>query len=723
MMAATSIDPLEHLPYEICANILQCLSSDAPEGPLPYIGVSQRWSRAILEEPNLWTSVIIDESADEDARIRTFLYLSRDHLLDVTVIAPFARLDGLRAVLEEAHRIRSFRISTGLPGPRSYNIFAQGVLQFLQQSVSIYPQMKTMDIEAHIFNAWDDLVKKSPDIRIIRGIHLRVNTILYSQIQEARANPGSWDDALKLVLSDSLTSLSIDTGFFKTENLVVQADQLMNRVSWKLNRLDISLGWSQVLMLSPLLFALQTLRTLTLQLGDYGDLANEWVAPVLAFDEMQRLEDLAIRITFPRRASDHHKESVMKMFTANQPFKHLKTLSIQADFYIESMSLYSLLHSVSGIRRLSLDVMVDTNKFDKPPVIMKNLLHLSLSPAIIINYLEAPIAINTELFAPERRYFPNAPLLGTSVSNLRVDTRVFDHINRGWPAHHVATQWASLQCIQFQRLEWCSTTVTQVSSLRIIDFYSLSRAYLRGSALPAIDGLLRDLLLNRDACPHLHTIKSPHYPAWEPLFEVLRRRNSSEISSLKVITLPGYPVLSILSPLVLLLQGRVDVHTPVDIDDLIYRRFTDPDEKLCVNHVPVFAEIAEVTVSSIACLQCAISGYTHCKLKEGTEVMPEEDTKPGDLSLMNLYRDDPVSGQPLLERLIKMRDPLGLPNPRLRNDQDALACFRHLHAVDVTGSTLDGKCKTLHAIHSTEPRYQECTTRMRMIEKVSLDIY
>ena len=99
-----------------------------------------------------------------------------------------------------------------------------------------------------------------------------------------------------------------------------------------------------------------------------------------------------------------------------------------------------------------------------------------------------------------------------------------------------------------------------------------------------IDGLLQDLLQNHNACPHLHTIKSLDYPVWEPLFEVLRRRNSSGIPSLKLITLPGYPVLPILSPLVLLLQGHVDVHTLVDVDDLIYRRFTDPDEDLCVNH-------------------------------------------------------------------------------------------------------------------------------------------
>lgn len=67
-------------------------------------------------------------------RICTFLHLSRDHLLDVTVMCPFTRLDGFQATLEQGHRIRSLRVSeiwwrTGIGRIDIHKIF-----QCLQQS-------------------------------------------------------------------------------------------------------------------------------------------------------------------------------------------------------------------------------------------------------------------------------------------------------------------------------------------------------------------------------------------------------------------------------------------------------------------------------------------------------------------------------------------------------------------------------------------------------------
>jgi hypothetical protein len=80
------------------------------------------------------------------------------------------------------------------------------------------------------------------------------------------------------------------------------------------------------------------------------------------------------------------------------------------------------------------------------------------------------------------------------------------------------------------------------------------------------------------------------------------------------------------------------------------------------------------------------------------EVVPEEDTKTGDLSLLDLHRDSAASGQLHLGRLrreidiedkIKKRDSLLSGNPRII-DLEA-PCTRHLQAVDIAGFTLDGK--------------------------------
>jgi hypothetical protein len=120
-MAATTIsmiDPLERLPYELWVKTFQCVVSDRREGTLPYLAVSQKWSQTILEEPSLWTSIIIDGDIDEVVRIYIFLHLSRDHLLDVTVMGLVTLVtqldDGLQVALEQGHRIRSLTLSDKL---------------------------------------------------------------------------------------------------------------------------------------------------------------------------------------------------------------------------------------------------------------------------------------------------------------------------------------------------------------------------------------------------------------------------------------------------------------------------------------------------------------------------------------------------------------------------------------------------------------------------------
>jgi hypothetical protein len=51
---------------------------------------------------------------------------------------------------------------------------------------------------------------------------------------------------------------------------------------------------------------------------------------------------------------------------------------------------------------------------------------------------------------------------------------------------------------------------------------------------------------------------------------------------LQELVLPGFPILAILSQLVKLLQGRTDVYTDRDIDEVIYKRAMD--ERLYVQY-------------------------------------------------------------------------------------------------------------------------------------------
>jgi hypothetical protein len=78
--------------------------------------------------------------------------------------------------------------------------------------------------------------------------------------------------------------------------------------------------------------------------------------------------------------------------------------------------------------------------------------------------------------------------------------------------------------------------------------------------------------------------------------------------------------------------------------------------------------------------------------------VPEENTKTGDLSLLDLYCDSATSGQLHLGRLkreidmedkIKKQGSLFFGNPRIINSIGSF-CSRH-EQVDIAGFTLDGK--------------------------------
>jgi hypothetical protein len=112
--------------------------------------------------------------------------------------------------------------------------------------------------------------------------------------------------------------------------------------------------------------------------------------------------------------------------------------------------------------------------------------------------------------------------------------------------------------------EW----VFHLSSIHTIDF-----AFTDYSRV--LNFFLLDLLRHPGALPNLSTIKTGGFPAWELLFEVLRRRNMAQLRPLQELVFPGFPILAILSRLVKLLQGHTDVYTNRDIDEVISKRWGD----------------------------------------------------------------------------------------------------------------------------------------------------
>jgi len=99
-----TFDPLERFPAEIWQECFRLAISDDAHGPLPYLAVSTKWHETILDVPSLWTTIIIDDGEDQDARIYTFLLLSKTLLLDVE----YKGFNGVPGIMEGCtSRIRS----------------------------------------------------------------------------------------------------------------------------------------------------------------------------------------------------------------------------------------------------------------------------------------------------------------------------------------------------------------------------------------------------------------------------------------------------------------------------------------------------------------------------------------------------------------------------------------------------------------------------------------
>lgn len=237
---------------------------------------------------------------------------------------------------------------------------------------------------------------------------------------------------------------------------------------------------------------------------------------------------------------------------------------------------------------------------------------------------------------------------------------------------------------------WCKTLIG-VRSLREVNF---------DSTRPILDGFLLDMLENPTACPNLNTIKSSRYPTWELLFEILRCRNKLNHKSIKQLSLLAYPAPPILTPLVLLLQGRSDIHTRKNISEVIYRRgqdyynndehndFRDSLYAALLSHF-----ILLTYIPSQLCRSCILSGYSLCS-SDGVGRTPKETSQFFPLDPLELYEDESISSA----RSIDTKKFESLRRDRILKAREYFLqfveitdttgdCARHRNPVEITGST------------------------------------
>ena len=83
--APRSKDILKIFPYEVWPKCIMAAIDREPEGPLPFLNISTHWQTLLLDTPELWTYIHIEDGEDLAARVHLFLHLSRHCPLEVAV--------------------------------------------------------------------------------------------------------------------------------------------------------------------------------------------------------------------------------------------------------------------------------------------------------------------------------------------------------------------------------------------------------------------------------------------------------------------------------------------------------------------------------------------------------------------------------------------------------------------------------------------------------------
>lgn len=78
-------DIIKRFPYEIWSKCILNAIYRSPEGPLPFLSVAPHWETLLLDSPEMWTYIQIDEGEDVVARAHTFLHLSQQHPLELAI--------------------------------------------------------------------------------------------------------------------------------------------------------------------------------------------------------------------------------------------------------------------------------------------------------------------------------------------------------------------------------------------------------------------------------------------------------------------------------------------------------------------------------------------------------------------------------------------------------------------------------------------------------------
>jgi hypothetical protein len=104
-------DPIEYFPYEIFTKIIRFASYGVSGGPLTFLMTSTRWMITILDTPEAWTCIRIDNSSNVYHYTVASLELSRGRPIDLHLSWALCSTEALNIAMKESSRIRAIIVN------------------------------------------------------------------------------------------------------------------------------------------------------------------------------------------------------------------------------------------------------------------------------------------------------------------------------------------------------------------------------------------------------------------------------------------------------------------------------------------------------------------------------------------------------------------------------------------------------------------------------------
>lgn len=559
-------DPIQQLPYDVWIECIKFAVVDDPVGPLPYLAVSPEWSRNLMEEPSLWTTIVIYNGEDEAARIHIFLHLSQNYLLDVVNRASGNRL---LAILEaNAPRIRSIELKMwswmdeeGAIFDTKYSLPNLQVLDAGDRTIPSgfilrCPKLTTIfafvDIENHhLLNhatqdvkftgtKYDKVQEISPNSKY-RSLGINSNRGFPIDIADFRPSLSRWSGILECLstrLSASLESLSISISSKLLPALILHAPLLLRLQTLELG---VLLVHNDILEPNQAIFAegIPQIRSAHIHFITIGLYAQ----PSEAFDTILEAFD---KVRFFRNLEEIYISS-----------KHAKASNSQ---------LGSCFQSAINARTITIDVNLH-HKAPKKPISksspMTKLESLTINCLPILDYINASLPISLKLMPGDKSGTASKKKFEFQVDRCDDYNMLewLDPVNQTELLHDCHT-------IIF-RESFRPHSLMTFSELTDVDLSGNRRERQRGTS-----GFLSAILQNPEIFPRLHTIRMDGYPFWELLFALMRKRLAGNGIPIKRLVLPSLPCAYILSHLIRLLKGD-PVYTARDTDVVIFQRHSN----------------------------------------------------------------------------------------------------------------------------------------------------